>query len=69
MEDTSMKKGFCVVIGLLFTLSGGLAYSQEHEPEKVPRGLQGRPPMPMPGAPMGGMGARRDGNDVRIDER
>jgi hypothetical protein len=33
-----MKKSFCVVvIGLLFTLSGGLAYSQEREPEKVPR--------------------------------
>ena len=51
-----MKKGFCVVvIGLLFTLSGELAYSQEHEPEKVPRTLPGRPPMPMPGGPMGGM--------------
>ena len=56
MEDSSMKKGFCVVvIGLLFTLSGGLAYSQEREPEQVPRALPGRPPMPMPGGPMGGM--------------
>jgi len=51
-----MKKGFCVVvIGLLFTFSGGLAYSQEREPEKVPRALPGRPPMPMPGGPIGGM--------------
>src|SRR5262245_66605681 len=51
-----MKKGFCfVVIGLLFTVSGEFAYSQEHEPEKVPRILPGRPPMPMPGGPMGGM--------------
>jgi hypothetical protein len=57
MEDSSMKKGFCVVvIGLLFTLSSGLAYSQEPEPEKVPRAPLGRPPMPMPGVPMGGMG-------------
>ena len=51
-----MKKGFCVVaIGLLFTLSGEFAYSQEHEPEKAPRTLPGRPPMPMPGGPMGGI--------------
>ena len=49
-----MKKGFCVVvIGLLFTLSGELAYSQEREPEKAPRIFPGRPPMPMPGGPMG----------------
>ena len=55
-EGSSMKKGFCVVaIGLLFVLSGELAYSQEHEPEKAPRTLPGRPPMPMPGGPMGGM--------------
>src|SRR5262244_190671 len=55
MEDSLMKKGFCVVvIGLLFTLSGELAYSQEHEPEKALRPLPGRPPMPMPGGPMGG---------------
>src|SRR5215468_10867128 len=52
-----MKKGFCVVvIGLLFTFSGGLTYSQEREPEKVPRALPGRSPMPMLGGPMGGMG-------------
>jgi hypothetical protein len=51
-----MKKGLCVVvIGLLFALSGGLGYSQEREPEKAPRMLQGMPPMPMPGGPMGGM--------------
>ena len=51
-----MKKGFCVlVLGLLFTLSGEFAYSQEREPEKAPRTLPGRPPMPMPGGPMGGM--------------
>ena len=51
-----MKKGFCVVaIGLLFTLSGEFAYSQEYEPEKAPRTLPGRPPMPVPGGPMGGM--------------
>ena len=51
-----MKKGFCVVVmGLLLTFSGGLAYSQEREPEKVPRALPGRPPMSMPGGPMGGM--------------
>jgi hypothetical protein len=32
-----MKKGFCVVvIGLLFTLSGELAHSQEREPDKAP---------------------------------
>src|SRR5215831_2194442 len=55
-EDSSMKKGFCfVVIGLLFTVSGEFAYFQEHEPEKVPRILPGRSPMPMPGGPMGGM--------------
>lgn len=60
MEDSSMKKRFCVVvIGVLLTLSGGLAYSQEREPEKLPRPPQGRQPMPMPGGPMGGMmGAR-----------
>ena len=51
-----MKKGFCVVIiGLLFTVYGGLAYSQEREPEKAPRALQGMPPMPMPGGPIRGM--------------
>jgi len=51
-----MKKGLCVVvIGLLIALCGGLAYSQEREPEKAPRMLQGMPPMPMPGGPMGGM--------------
>ena len=51
-----MKKGFCVVvIGLLFALSGGLAYSQELDPEMAPRPLPGRPAMPMPGGPMGGM--------------
>lgn len=51
-----MKKSFCVVVvGLLLTFSGGLAYSQEREPEKVPRTPQGRPLMPMPGGPMGGM--------------
>ena len=50
-----MKKGFCVVvIGLFFTLSSGFVYSQEREPEKVPRSLPGRPAMPMPGGPMGG---------------
>ena len=50
-----MKKGFCVVvIGLLFALSGRLAYSQEREPEKAPRTLPGRPSMPMQGGPMGG---------------
>ena len=51
-----MKKGFCiVVIGLLFTLSGELVYSQQLDPETAPRPLPGRPPMPMPGGPMGGM--------------
>ena len=51
-----MKKSFrVVVIGLLLTLSAGLAYSQEREPEKVPRAPQFRPPMPMPGVPMGGV--------------
>ena len=51
-----MKKALCVVvIGLLLALCGGLAYSQEREPEKAPRMLQGRP-MPMPGAPIGMMG-------------
>jgi len=51
-----MKKGFCVVaIGLLFILSSEFAYSQEREPEKAPRTLPGRPPMSMPGGPMGGM--------------
>jgi hypothetical protein len=56
-----MKKTLCVaVIGLLLSLPGALAYSQEREPEAVPRGPQGRPPMPMPGGPMGGMmGLRR----------
>jgi hypothetical protein len=50
-----MKKGFCVVvIGLLFTLSGELAYSQQLDPETAPRPLPGRP-MPMPGGPMRGM--------------
>src|SRR5262249_59798104 len=50
-----MKKGFCVVvIGLLFAVSGGLAYSQEHEEERAARTLTGRPPMSMPGGPMGG---------------
>ena len=64
-----MKKGFCVVvIGLLFTVSGEFAYSQEHEPEKVPRILPGRRPMPMPGGPMGGM-MGRDGDDVASAER
>ena len=52
-----MKKSFCVVvIGLLLTLSGGLAYSQEREPEKIPRAPQFRPPIPMPGLPIGMMG-------------
>src|SRR5215831_16494528 len=52
-RNSSMKKGFCVVvIGLLFIFSGELAYSQEHEQEQVPRALPGRPPMPMPGGPM-----------------
>src|SRR5215831_3182578 len=51
-----MKKGFCVVaIGLLFILSSEFAYSQEREPEKAPRTLPGRPPMSMPGGPIGGM--------------
>src|SRR5215470_4182762 len=55
MEEQFNEKRFCVfVIGLLFTLSGELAYSQEHEPEKAPRTLPGRPSMPMPGGPMGG---------------
>jgi len=66
-----MKKGLCVVvIGLVLTLSGGFAYSQEREPEKAPRMLQGMPPMPMPGAPNGrNDGARRDRNDVGTVER
>ena len=66
-----MKKALCVVvIGLLLALCGGLAYSQEREPEKVPRMLQGMPPMPMPGAPNGrNDGARRDGDDVGIVAR
>jgi hypothetical protein len=49
-----MKKVLCVVIGLFLTLSSGLAYSQEREPETAPRPQQFRPPMPMPGGPMGG---------------
>ena len=52
-----MKKALCVVvIGLVLTLSGGFAYSQEREPEKAPRAVPGMPPMPMPGAPIGMMG-------------
>jgi hypothetical protein len=51
-----MKKRFCVVvIGLFFTLSGELAYSQQLDPETAPRPLPGRPAIPMPGGPMGGM--------------
>jgi hypothetical protein len=49
-----MKKVLCVVIGLFLTLSSGLAYSQEREPETAPRPQQFRPPMRMPGGPMGG---------------
>jgi len=66
-----MKKGFYVVaIGLVLTLSGGFAYSQEREPEKAPRAVPGMPPMPMPGAPNGrNDGARRDRNDVGTVER
>ena len=62
-----MKKGLCVVVmGLFLALSGGLAYSQEREPEKAPRMLQGMPPMPMPGGPMGGMmGPGSDGVSER----
>jgi hypothetical protein len=49
-----MKKVLCVVIGLFLTLSSGLAYSQEREPETAPGPQQFRLPMPMPGGPMGG---------------
>src|SRR5262249_37680829 len=59
-----MRKRLCVVVfGLLLTLAGGLAYSQEREPAPpAPRAPQGRPFManPMPGGPMaGGMGPKR----------
>src|SRR2546430_8143424 len=55
-----MKKGICIIVlGLLFNLPVGFAYSQEHEMEKAPRGREGRPPMPMPGGPMGEMMGHR----------
>src|SRR5207245_4782049 len=55
-----MKKGICIIVlGLLFNLPGGFAYYQEHEMEKAPRGREGRPPMPMPGGPMGEMMGHR----------
>ena len=51
-----MKKRVCVVlVGLVFNLSGELAYSQQLDPEMAPRPLPGAPAMPMPGGPMGGM--------------
>ena len=63
-----MKKRFgVVVIGLLFTLSGELAYSQQLDPEMAPRPLPGRPAIPMPGGPMGGIAVGPGGMAMMLE--
>jgi len=55
-----MKKGICIgVLGLLLSVPVGFGYSQEHQMEKGAMSREGRPPMPMPGSPMGEMMGHR----------